>query len=73
MKLVKNAKQAWRHYSTIALSMAAGLQGAWAGMPDSVKVDLPDSIGKAVAWITFTVVVFGLGGKFVDQAPKDAP
>ena len=73
MKLVDNAKQVWRHYSTIALSMAAGLQGMWAGMPDSIKADLPDTVGKAVAWVTFMVAMFGLGGKFIVQAPKDAP
>ena len=73
MKLVDNAKQVWRHYSTIALTMAGGLQGAWVGMPDSIKADLPDTVGKAVAWITFAIAIFGLGGKFIDQTPKDAP
>ena len=73
MKLVDNAKQVWRHYSTIALSVAGSLQGAWAAIPNATKADLPDSVGKVVAWITIAVIVFGLGGKFVVQAPKDAP
>ena len=72
MKIVSNARAVWRHYSTIALGMAGGLQGVWAGLPDSVKADLPTSVGQAVAWTTLAVAVLGLGGKFVDQTPKGA-
>lgn len=73
MKLVEDCKGVWRHYSTIALGMAAGLQGMWAQLPDSIKADLPPTVGQAVAWITFTVAVGGLAGKFIAQPPKDAP
>jgi hypothetical protein len=72
MKLVENAKQVWHHYSTIALGMAGGLQGAWASIPESIKTDLPDTVPKVVAWVTFAVAMLGLGGKFIDQTPKDA-
>lgn len=71
MKLVANVKAVWRHYSTIALGMAGGLQGVWASLPDSVHDNLPKSVGSAVAWITFAVAVLGLGGKFIDQTPKE--
>lgn len=71
MKLIANAKRAWTHYSTIALGMAGSLQAAWASLPDAVHADLPPSVGKAVAWITLTIAVGGLAGKFVDQTPKD--
>lgn len=70
MKLVDNARQVWRHYSTIALGMAGGLQGVWAGLPDSVKTDLPPAVGQAVAWITLAIALGGLAGKFVDQDLK---
>lgn len=73
MKLVDDCKGAWRHYSTKALVLAGGLQGMWAGLPDAVHSALPDTVGKAVAWITFGVAMLGLGGKFVDQTPKDKP
>lgn len=74
MKLISNPAAAWKHYSTIALTTAGSLQGLWAGMPESIKQDLPDTVGKAVAWITFVVALLGLGGKFVDQSsPKDSP
>lgn len=70
MRLVKNAKQSWKHYSTVALGVAGGLQGAWATLPDSIKNDLPKSLGQVVAWITLAVLLLGLAGKFVDQTPK---
>ena len=73
MKLVDNVKAVWRHYSTIALAMAGSLQGAWATLPDAIKATLPPEIGQAVAWITLGVLVLGLGGKFVDQTPKEQP
>lgn len=73
MKIVSNARAVWKHYSTIALGVAGSLQGVWAGLPDSIKADLPASVGQAVAWVTLGVALLGLGGKFVDQTPKDAP
>ena len=71
MKLIDNKFAALKHYSTIALGMAGGLQGVWAGLPDSIKTDLPKSVGQAVAWVTLAVAVLGLGGKFIDQTPKE--
>lgn len=70
MKLINDCKAAWKHYSTIALTAASGLQGAWLSIPDSIKAPLPGWVAQAVAWITLTVVLAGLGGKFIDQSPK---
>lgn len=67
-RLVKDWKSRLKHYSTIALAMASGLQGAWMSIPDSIKQPLPGWVAQAVAWITLAVVVGGLGGKFVDQS-----
>jgi len=73
MRLVDDCKAVWKHYSTIALMMAGGLQGMWAQLPDTVRADLPPSVGQAVAWITFAVAMGGLAGKFIAQPPKDRP
>lgn len=72
MKLVDDCKGAWRHYSTKALALAGALQGAWLGIPDEIKADLPHTVAKVVAWVVFVVAALGLGGKFVDQT-KDRP
>jgi hypothetical protein len=73
VKLVDDCKAVWKHYSTIALSMAGSLQGLWAMLDDATKANLPPGVGHAVAWITFTVALGGLAGKFIDQSPKDKP
>ena len=72
MKFIDDAKSAWRHYSTIALTAASGLQGAWISIPNEIKSGLPDLVGHAVSWISFAIVMMGLFGKFVKQ-PDVAP
>lgn len=67
-KLVSDCKSRLKHYSTIALATASGLQGVWLGIPDSIKQPLPGWVAQAVAWVTLAVAVGGLGGKFVDQS-----
>lgn len=72
MKLVDDCKGAWRHYSTKALALAAGLQGAWMSIDSSIKADLPQSVHQVVGYVVLAVAALGLGGKFVDQSkPED--
>ena len=68
MKIIDNARDSFRHYSTIALTAASGLQGAWLGIPDAIKANLPVTVGQAVSWISLAIVVLGLFGKFVNQS-----
>ena len=72
MKFIDDAKSVWRHYSTIALTAASGLQGAWISIPDTIKSGLPELVGHAVSWVSFGIVVLGLFGKFVKQ-PEVTP
>ena len=72
MKLVDDIRGTWQHYSTIALSAAGGLQGAWLSVPDAIKANLPVTVGQAVSWVSLAIVVLGLFGKFVKQ-PEVAP
>lgn len=67
MKLIDNARDVWHHYSTIALTAASGLQGAWLGIPDGIKDNLPTAVGQAVSWISLAIVIMGLFGKFIKQ------
>ena len=68
MKFIDDIRGTFHHYSTIALTAASGLQGAWLGIPDAIKANLPTTIGQAVSWISFAIVVLGLFGKFVKQS-----
>ena len=72
MKLVDNVRGVWKHYSTIALTAASGLQGAWVSIPESIKENLPAQVGQTVSWICFGIVLLGLFGKFVKQ-PEVTP
>ena len=67
MKFVDDIKGTWAHYSTIALSAAGGLQGAWISIPDAIKANLPATVGQAVSWVCLAIVLLGLFGKFVKQ------
>lgn len=72
MKFVDDIKGTFHHYSTIALTAASGLQGAWVSIPSEIKANLPATVGQAVSWISLAIVVLGLFGKFVKQ-PEVTP
>lgn len=67
MKLIDDYKAVFHHYSTIALTAASGLQGAWISVPESIKENLPPLVGQTVSWVSLAIVVLGLFGKFVKQ------
>ena len=72
MKFIDNARATWRHYSTIALTAASGVQAAWISIPNEIKENLPEIVAHSVSWISLAIVVLGLFGKFVKQ-PELAP
>ena len=53
------------------MTMAGGLQAIWLGIPDELKASLPKKAGEFVAWATLAVALWGLGGKAIDQTPKE--
>ena len=64
MKLVDDAKQAWRWFSVQAMTLAAAVQGAWVFVPDDMRATLPHG---AVQWLTFGLLAAGIAGRLVDQ------
>jgi hypothetical protein len=71
MKLIDDVKGAWRHYSTQALALGAGIPSAWSAIPDDLKTAMPPSTVHWVANVTGIVCAVGLAGKFIDQTPKE--
>lgn len=67
MKLVDNAKQAWRWISVQAMVAAGVLQVVWETIPADLKTSMPDSY---VRWITLSLLVLGVAGRLVDQGKK---
>lgn len=70
MKFVKDVRRAWRWISVQMMLLAGALQAAWIAMPDDLRASLPQS---AIQWITFVLLILGIGGRLVDQSPKDKP
>ena len=64
MKLVDDAKQAWRWFSVQAMTLAAAIQGAWVFVPDDMRATLPPG---AVQWLTIGLLAMGVAGRLVDQ------
>lgn len=68
MRLVKDAKRAWRFYSVQAMGVAAAIQGAWVALPPDMLASIPE---WAVQAVTGVVLVSGVVGRLVDQGGDD--
>jgi protein-S-isoprenylcysteine O-methyltransferase Ste14 len=67
MKLVEDAKQAWRWISVQAMALALAVQGAWEVLPPEMKASIPP---QYVTWLTLALLVLGLAGRLVKQGEK---
>jgi hypothetical protein len=68
MKLVPEARRAWRWFSVQAMTLAGSLQGAWLAVPDDLRTKVP---GNMVHVLTVVLLVAGIVGRLVQQTPKD--
>ena len=66
MKLIPEAKKAWRMFSVQAQAVALAVLGAWQVMPEDLKTNLPQSL---VYWLSMGLMVLGIAGRLIDQ-PK---
>lgn len=69
MKLVSNARMAWRWFSVQILAALAALPLVWISLPPDVQEWLPE------AWRPWALTVLALGGlvgRLVDQGGDDA-
>jgi hypothetical protein len=69
MKLIDDAKQAWRKFSMQAMAAAIALQGAWQAAPDDMKASIPH---QWVSYATMALLVLGMLGRLVKQTKDDA-
>lgn len=68
MKLVENAKNAWRWISVQSMVLAGAIQGAWLFVPDDLRASVPQNWLQG---ITLALMVAGVAGRLVKQ--KEAP
>jgi hypothetical protein len=74
MKLVTNAIEVWRHYSTGALLAVGAIQGVYAATPQKWIDTLPSSFNSIMAYGTMAIALLGVAGKFIKQdLPSDKP
>ena len=69
MKLVPNARKAWRWFSVQAMVLQGAAAGAWLTVPDDMRSAVPPE-WLAVAAVALTVL--GVSGRLVDQGDGDA-
>ena len=63
MRLVPDAKKAWRWYSVQAMGLAAALQGAWLALGD-MQSRIPE---WGVDALTVVILLSGIVGRLVPQ------
>lgn len=68
MKLVKNARRAWRWFSVQALALLAALPLIWPQIPPEVQAMLPEAWRP---WVLVALAVGGIVGRLVDQGGGD--
>lgn len=67
MKLVDDARRAWRWFSVQCMGLALALQGTWEALPDEMKTGIPP---RTVTIITVSLLVLGIVGRLVKQDDK---
>jgi hypothetical protein len=64
MRLVENAKYAWRWFSVQALALLAVLPLVWEAVPAEAQGAIPDALRL---WIITGVAIAGLAGRLIKQ------
>lgn len=64
MRLVDNARNAWRWFSVQAMALAVVIEGAWMGIPPDLKSRIPETWADAVV---MGLLVLGIVGRMVKQ------
>lgn len=64
MKLIDEAKKAWRMFSVQAMVLAGAIQTAWLALPADLTSQVPDKIRSGV---TLSLLAFGVIGRLVKQ------
>ena len=69
MRLVKDARKAWRWFSVQAMALQGAAAGAWLVVPDDMRASVPSEWLAACA---VALTVLGVAGRLIDQGGDDA-
>lgn len=64
MKLIVDIRRVHRYFSTQAMMIAVGVQGAWVSIPDDLRNSVPHWVPQAV---TGVLLAAGIVGRCIDQ------
>jgi hypothetical protein len=68
VRLVDDARKAWRWISVQAMAAAIAVQGTWEVIPDDLKTGIPP---RVIHLVSMGLLVLGIVGRLVKQ--KDKP
>jgi len=68
MRLVKDARKAWRWFSVQAMALQGAAAGAWLVVPDDMRAAVP---AEWLAACAVVLTVLGVAGRLVDQNGTD--
>ncbi len=64
MRLIDNARQAWRFFSVQAMTLALAVQGAWVALPRDMVATIPEPV---VTVVTMVLLALGVFGRLIKQ------
>lgn len=68
MKMVSDARRAWRWFSVQVLAVLAVLPLVWHEIPPELRAWVPEG---AEPWIVAAVAIGGIVGRLVDQGGRE--
>ena len=69
MRLIPNAKKAWRFFSVQSMVLSSAIIGGWDFMPPDLKARVPETV---VDYVAVGVLILGIAGRLVKQGGNDA-
>lgn len=69
VRLVKNARQAWRWFSVQALALQGIVGASWLAVPDDMRAAVPHEWLFAAAIV---LALLGIAGRLISQGGDDA-
>lgn len=68
MKLVKDARKAWRWFSVQALAVMALLPIVWVQLPPDVQAMMPEAWRP---WVMVALAIGGIAGRLIKQGDDE--
>lgn len=69
MKLVDDARQAWRWFSVWAMGLPATVSAVWLAIPKKWQdIFIENVTVTQIVWAVLVIMVLGIAGRLIDQS-----